>query len=694
MRWYDYGYLEEIVVRRDDNVLYKFKEGDFPRLNLRDIKDMLLLLVQKKLSNLDVDDRYNLEVALRVLHDIASNLDMDYLPKRHWSNLEMKRSCIMVKAINKLLFERSQNQMNLPSDIPLDSVVVLRSILMDSKATPTKHGRMKKSHICPPDLLLTVLFQEHIKKDVEKVHATHARIVTESVPKSGKKKSGGRIPKSIVIQDTPSAPKSKPATSKTKLKGAPSFTPSRQEAANIMQALKESKKISKRQPGTRGLHEGTGSKPGVFDESTIVFATSSEGTGEKPGVPDEDKDITEEKAILEWGDEQDSDHSDDDNDDAEKDEKDGDVDDEGNDHVSDKQDDDDEDDETKSDEDDIYKYKIRMRKDEDKETKDDEVEGSDKGDEEITNAAKEKAKKNSKAKDDTKNTELPSLSSSLSVSSGFGDQFLKLSFDSSLVSTDKDYAYADVSSLLDVPIQHETPQIQSLSVQKILILVILDTINLPPIPEIVTKTPVTIAALEEYNLKSALYQFMDANKSFKKNPAKHRLYHALMETLIKDENSMDKGVADTVKDHKRKHGDDEDNDDEDPPVGPNQGKKTKRRRTKESQSSKKLSTTKETPKGKAPTKGSKTGKSASAKEPVEEPIAEVIMDDAGDDLVRDDDQPQAASKPKNSKTLNPEWFKQHSRPPTPDLEWNKHQLYMINSHSLGSIKWSLLQRIL
>ncbi|GJS03214.1 hypothetical protein Tco_0319722 [Tanacetum coccineum] len=49
---------------------------------------------------------------------------------------------------------------------------------------------------------------------------------------------------------------------------------------------------------------------------------------------------------------------------------------------------------------------------------------------------------------------------------------------------------------------------------------------------------------------------------------------------------------------------------------------------------------------KAPTKGSKTGKSASEKEPGEEPIAEVIMDDAGDDLVCDDDQPQAASKPR------------------------------------------------
>ncbi|GJU22675.1 hypothetical protein Tco_1156017 [Tanacetum coccineum] len=76
---------------KDDNALYKFKEGDFPRLNLCDIEDMLLLLVQKKLSNLDVDDRYDLGVALRmtlssvrrVLHDIASNLEMDYLPKRH-----------------------------------------------------------------------------------------------------------------------------------------------------------------------------------------------------------------------------------------------------------------------------------------------------------------------------------------------------------------------------------------------------------------------------------------------------------------------------------------------------------------------------------------------------------------------------------------------------------------------------------
>ncbi|GKC55615.1 hypothetical protein Tco_1083213 [Tanacetum coccineum] len=41
---------------------------------------------------------------------------------------------------------------------------------------------------------------------------------------------------------------------------------------------------------------------------------------------------------------------------------------------------------------------------------------------------------------------------------------------------------------------------------------------------------------------------MHENKSFNRNPANHRLYHALMEALIEDENAMDKGVADTVKD--------------------------------------------------------------------------------------------------------------------------------------------------
>nr|GEZ17482.1 hypothetical protein [Tanacetum cinerariifolium]GEZ18277.1 hypothetical protein [Tanacetum cinerariifolium] len=66
MKWYDYGYLDEIEVRREDQQLYTFKEGDFPRLRLQDIEDMLLLLVQQKLINLTIEERYDLNVELRM----------------------------------------------------------------------------------------------------------------------------------------------------------------------------------------------------------------------------------------------------------------------------------------------------------------------------------------------------------------------------------------------------------------------------------------------------------------------------------------------------------------------------------------------------------------------------------------------------------------------------------------------------
>ncbi|GJS27133.1 hypothetical protein Tco_0487753 [Tanacetum coccineum] len=64
MKKYDYGHLEEIEVRRDDQKLYTLKEGDFKRLRLQDIEDMLLLLVQQKLTNLTINERYDLNVAL------------------------------------------------------------------------------------------------------------------------------------------------------------------------------------------------------------------------------------------------------------------------------------------------------------------------------------------------------------------------------------------------------------------------------------------------------------------------------------------------------------------------------------------------------------------------------------------------------------------------------------------------------
>nr|GFB52790.1 hypothetical protein [Tanacetum cinerariifolium] len=56
VEWHSYKHLDWI----------KFKEGDFKRLRLQDIKDMLLLLVQGKLSNLTVKERFAFNVSLRM----------------------------------------------------------------------------------------------------------------------------------------------------------------------------------------------------------------------------------------------------------------------------------------------------------------------------------------------------------------------------------------------------------------------------------------------------------------------------------------------------------------------------------------------------------------------------------------------------------------------------------------------------
>nr|GEU40983.1 hypothetical protein [Tanacetum cinerariifolium] len=237
---------------------------------------------------------------------------------------------------------------------------------------------------------VTLSADDNIISDDPDVALELAKIVTESIPKSAKKKSGGRSSKSVVIQDTLSNPKSKPATSKTKLKCAPLLLHKKKKLQTLCKLLRKVKKTSRRHPSTGGSNKGT-------------------------------------------GDEQDSEHSDDNNSDVKKDDKDGDADDEGDDHVK---------------------------------MKDAEVEESDKGEDKVTDATKEEAEKTLEAKDDTKKTELPPSSSSLSVSSSFGDQFLKLSFDSSLVSTVKDSADTYVSSLLDIPSQRETPQIQVAKLEK------------------------------------------------------------------------------------------------------------------------------------------------------------------------------------------------------------------------------------
>nr|GEU96737.1 hypothetical protein [Tanacetum cinerariifolium] len=64
VEWHNYKHLDWITVRRDDDKLYKFKEGDFKRLRIQDIENMLLLLVQGKLTNLTVEECFAFNVCL------------------------------------------------------------------------------------------------------------------------------------------------------------------------------------------------------------------------------------------------------------------------------------------------------------------------------------------------------------------------------------------------------------------------------------------------------------------------------------------------------------------------------------------------------------------------------------------------------------------------------------------------------
>ncbi|GKF15952.1 hypothetical protein Tco_0057414 [Tanacetum coccineum] len=70
VEWQNYKHLDWITVRRDNDILYKFKEGDFHRLWIQDIEDMLLLLVQGKLTNLNVEERLAFNVSLRMFTSV------------------------------------------------------------------------------------------------------------------------------------------------------------------------------------------------------------------------------------------------------------------------------------------------------------------------------------------------------------------------------------------------------------------------------------------------------------------------------------------------------------------------------------------------------------------------------------------------------------------------------------------------
>ncbi|GKD87592.1 hypothetical protein Tco_1358746 [Tanacetum coccineum] len=143
MRKYGYGYLEEIVVRRPGNnrltnlsgddvadfaialrmftrSLINVTKPDTTRPDLRkrhpytpykDPQGFIYVDDCKRNKLMRSDELYKfsdgtLTRLLSSLEYITKDIDMEYLPKRRWSNLEKKRDHFMIKDINKLLKER------------------------------------------------------------------------------------------------------------------------------------------------------------------------------------------------------------------------------------------------------------------------------------------------------------------------------------------------------------------------------------------------------------------------------------------------------------------------------------------------------------------------------------------------------------------------------------------------------------
>ncbi|GJW96772.1 hypothetical protein Tco_0178580 [Tanacetum coccineum] len=106
-----------------------------------------------------------------------------------------------------------------------------------------------------------------------------------------------------------------------------------------------------------------------------------------------------------------------------------------------------------------------------------------------------------------------------------------------------------------------------------------------------------VDALRKFDRKRTLFETMTKTKSFERNSKHKALYHALIESILEDEDAMKKGVADKLK--KRKPDDDID---EVPPAGPDQGLKRKKtcKETKPSKKAKSTGTSKGTTKPPTP----------------------------------------------------------------------------------------------
>nr|GEX86788.1 putative ribonuclease H-like domain-containing protein [Tanacetum cinerariifolium] len=210
VEWHSYKHLDWITVRRDDDNLYKFKEGDFKRLRIQDIEDIIVIQrrmedlqlgvesYQKKLNLTKLDsyrsdlkrkeaytaysnprgfiyqnkDKRNRLMRINELHkfsdgtltDVRTALDdrlkgiqMQYLPQSIWRKSDKDRAAAMIQAIDKRLktkrimrsLERVSSLYNLATNL-LPPQKVFRRLLRHSGQIPTTSTTGHHHRLPPP----------------------------------------------------------------------------------------------------------------------------------------------------------------------------------------------------------------------------------------------------------------------------------------------------------------------------------------------------------------------------------------------------------------------------------------------------------------------------------------------------------------------------------------------------------------
>nr|GEU39605.1 hypothetical protein [Tanacetum cinerariifolium] len=146
-----------------------------------------------------------------------------------------------------------------------------------------------------------------------------------------------------------------------------------------------------------------------------------------------------------------------------------------------------------------------------------------------------------------------------------------------------------------------------------------------------TTTSSDKAALKEFDQKRTLFETMTKTKSFNKNAKHMALYHALMESILEDEDAMDKGLK-------------------------------RRKKNKEIKPSKKEKLT-DTSKGTTKSQKKTTCNSAQTEKTVFESRDTQVPHNLGEDTSKSNEIPSVKADPKDL-------FKKPKRPLTTDPEWN------------------------